>query len=62
MWGSRKSLLASLDQSLNRLGLDYVDIIYSHCSDPDTPLEETMGTAQPGCYICIGWCKQREVT
>src|SRR5471030_387567 len=42
-WGSRKSLLASLDQSLRRLGLDYVDIFYSHRPDPDTPLEETMG-------------------
>jgi L-glyceraldehyde 3-phosphate reductase len=42
-WGSRKSLLASLDQSLGRLGLDYVDIFYSHRPDPDTPLEETMG-------------------
>ena len=42
-WGSRKYLLASLDQSLNRLGLDYVDIFYSHRFDPDTPLEETMG-------------------
>ena len=41
--GSRKYLLASLDQSLSRLGLDYVDIFYSHRSDPDTPLEETMG-------------------
>ncbi|EAR26045.1 oxidoreductase [marine actinobacterium PHSC20C1] len=41
--GSRKYLLASLDQSLNRLGLDYVDIFYSHRADPDTPLEETMG-------------------
>ena len=41
--GSRKYLLASLDQSLNRMGLDYVDIFYSHRADPDTPLEETMG-------------------
>jgi aryl-alcohol dehydrogenase-like predicted oxidoreductase len=41
--GSRKYLLASLDQSLGRLGLDYVDIFYSHRYDPDTPLEETMG-------------------
>jgi len=41
-WGSRKHLLASLDQSLKRLGLDYVDIFYSHRPDPDTPLEETM--------------------
>src|SRR5208283_1564707 len=42
-WGSRKYLLASLDQSLKRLGLDYVDIFYSHRFDPETPLEETMG-------------------
>jgi L-glyceraldehyde 3-phosphate reductase len=42
--GSRKYLLSSLDQSLDRMGLDYVDIFYSHRSDPDTPLEETMGT------------------
>jgi L-glyceraldehyde 3-phosphate reductase len=42
-WGSRKYLLASLDQSLARMGLDYVDIFYSHRADPDTPLEETMG-------------------
>ena len=42
-WGSRKYLLASLDQSLKRLGLDYVDIFYSHRVDPETPLEETMG-------------------
>ena len=42
-WGSRKYLLASLDQSLQRMNLDYVDIFYSHRFDPDTPLEETMG-------------------
>jgi L-glyceraldehyde 3-phosphate reductase len=42
-WGSRKYLLASLDQSLGRMGLDYVDIFYSHRYDPETPLEETMG-------------------
>src|SRR5215217_7170036 len=42
-WGSRKYLLASLDQSLGRMGLDYVDIFYSHRHDPETPLEETMG-------------------
>jgi L-glyceraldehyde 3-phosphate reductase len=42
-WGSRKYVLASLDQSLRRLGLDYVDIFYSHRFDPETPLEETMG-------------------
>ena len=42
-WGSRKYLLASLDQSLKRMGLDYVDIFYSHRPDPETPLEETIG-------------------
>ncbi len=42
-WGSRKYMLASLDQSLDRLGLDYVDIFYSHRPDPETPIEETMG-------------------
>jgi len=42
-WGSRKYLLASLDQSLARLGLDYVDVFYSHRFDPDTPMEETLG-------------------
>jgi L-glyceraldehyde 3-phosphate reductase len=42
-WGSRKYLVSSLDQSLKRMGLDYVDIFYSHRPDPDTPLEETMG-------------------
>jgi L-glyceraldehyde 3-phosphate reductase len=42
-WGSRKYLLASLDQSLRRMGLEYVDIFYSHRPDPETPLEETMG-------------------
>ena len=42
-WGSRKYVLASLDQSLARMGLDYVDVFYSHRFDPDTPLEETMG-------------------
>ncbi len=42
-WGSKKYLMASLDQSLKRMGLDYVDIFYSHRPDPDTPLEETMG-------------------
>jgi L-glyceraldehyde 3-phosphate reductase len=45
-WGSRKYLLASLDQSLERMGLDYVDIFYSHRFDPETPLEETMGALQ----------------
>jgi L-glyceraldehyde 3-phosphate reductase len=42
-WGSRKYMIASLDQSLRRMGLEYVDIFYSHRPDPDTPLEETMG-------------------
>ncbi len=42
-WGSRKYLLSSLDQSLSRMGLEYVDIFYSHRFDPETPLEETMG-------------------
>ena len=42
-WGSRKYLMASLDQSLQRMGLDYVDIFYSHRPDPETPLEETIG-------------------
>ena len=41
--GSRKYLVASLDQSLKRMGLDYVDIFYHHCMDPDTPLDESMG-------------------
>jgi len=42
-WGSRKFLVASIDQSLRRMGLDYVDIFYHHRPDPDTPLEESMG-------------------
>lgn len=45
-WGSRKYLLASLDQSLSRMGLEYVDIFYHHRMDPDTPLEETMGALE----------------
>jgi len=45
-WGSRKYVLASLDQSLKRMGLDYVDIFYSHRYDPNTPLEETMGALE----------------
>ena len=45
-WGSRKYLLSSLDQSLKRMGLEYVDIFYSHRYDPDTPLEETMGALE----------------
>jgi L-glyceraldehyde 3-phosphate reductase len=57
-WGSRKYLLASLDQSLRRMGLDYVDIFYSHRFDPGTPLEETMGalatTIQQGKALYVG--------
>ena len=45
-WGSRKYLLASLDQSLKRMGLEYVDIFYHHRPDPETPLEETMGALE----------------
>src|SRR6266566_1791708 len=56
--GSRKYLLASLDQSLKRMGLDYVDIFYSHRFDPDTPLEETMGAlasaVQQGKALYVG--------
>ena len=51
-WGSRKYLLASLDQSLNRMGLDYVDIFYHHRMDPETPLEETMGALATA--VCQG--------
>jgi L-glyceraldehyde 3-phosphate reductase len=51
-WGSRKNLLASLDQSLKRMGLDYVDIFYHHRPDPDTPLEETMGALAHA--VCSG--------
>lgn len=57
-WGSRKYLLSSLDQSLKRLGLDYVDIFYHHRMDPDTPLEETMGAlamaVQSGKALYVG--------
>ena len=57
-WGSRKYLLTSLDQSLLRLGLDYVDVFYSHRFDPETPLEETMGAlasaVQQGKALYIG--------
>lgn len=57
-WGSRKNLLSSLDQSLSRMGLDYVDIFYSHRFDPDTPLEETMGAlataVQQGKALYVG--------
>ncbi|SFF46845.1 L-glyceraldehyde 3-phosphate reductase [Actinacidiphila alni] len=57
-WGSRKYLLSSLDQSLTRMGLDYVDIFYSHRFDPDTPLEETMGAlasaVQQGKALYVG--------
>ena len=57
-WGSRKYLLASLDQSLKRMNVDYVDIFYSHRYDPDTPLEETMGAlataVQQGKALYVG--------
>jgi len=57
-WGSRKYLLASLDQSLKRMGLDYVDIFYSHRPDPNTPLEETMAalaqTVRQGKSLYVG--------
>jgi len=57
-WGSRKHMLASLDQSLRRMKLDYVDIFYSHRADPDTPLEETMGAlhtaVQSGRALYVG--------
>jgi L-glyceraldehyde 3-phosphate reductase len=56
--GSKKHLIASLDQSLKRMGIDYVDIFYSHCYDPDTPLEETMSAldkvVQQGKALYIG--------
>ncbi|HET9379888.1 MAG TPA: L-glyceraldehyde 3-phosphate reductase [Streptomyces sp.] len=57
-WGSRKYLLSSLDQSLKRMGLDHVDIFYSHRPDPDTPMEETMGAlhtaVQQGKALYVG--------
>jgi L-glyceraldehyde 3-phosphate reductase len=57
-WGSRKYLLASLDQSLGRMGVDYVDIFYSHRPDPETPIEETMGAlataVQSGKALYVG--------
>jgi L-glyceraldehyde 3-phosphate reductase len=57
-WGSRKYMLSSLDQSLGRMGLDYVDIFYSHRPDPETPLEETMGAlhsaVQQGKALYVG--------
>jgi L-glyceraldehyde 3-phosphate reductase len=57
-WGSRKNLLSSLDQSLSRMSLDYVDIFYSHRFDPETPLEETMGAlataVQQGKALYVG--------
>jgi L-glyceraldehyde 3-phosphate reductase len=56
-WGSRKYLLGSLDQSLRRMRLDYVDIFYSHRFDPDTPLEETMGALADA----VRWGKARYV-
>ncbi|MDX2297466.1 MULTISPECIES: L-glyceraldehyde 3-phosphate reductase [Streptomyces] len=65
-WGSRKYLLSSLDQSLTRLGLEYVDVFYSHRFDPETPLEETMGAlhsaVQQGKALYVGvsnyWAEQ----
>ena len=51
-WGSRKYLVASLDQSLQRMGLDYVDIFYHHRPDPETPLEETMSALD---YIAVSY-------
>jgi L-glyceraldehyde 3-phosphate reductase len=58
--GSRKYLTASLDQSLRRMGLDYVDVFYSHRRDPDTPLEETMGAlasaVRAGKALYVGCC------
>ena len=60
-WGSRKYLLSSLDQSLKRMGLDYVDIFYHHRMDPDTPLEESMGAlasaVQSGKALYVGLSK-----
>ena len=57
-WGSRKYLIASLDQSLKRMGLEYVDIFYHHRMDKDTPLEETMGAlnqiVQSGKALYVG--------
>src|SRR6185437_11276300 len=57
-WGSRKYLLASLDQSLERMGLEYVDLFYSHRFDPETPLEETIGAlataVQQGKALYVG--------
>ena len=53
-WGSRKHLLSSLDQSLRRMNLDYVDIFYSHRADPSTPLEETMGALAHGGAVGAG--------
>ena len=67
-WGSRKYMLASLDQSLRRMGLDYVDIFYSHRFDPETPLEETMGALDTAVrrgkalYVGISSYSRREDT
>ena len=67
-WGSRKYLLSSLDQSLKRMGVDYVDIFYSHRPDPETPLEETMGAlahavrSGKALYVGISNYKPEETT
>lgn len=65
-WGSRKYLLSSLDESLERMGLDWVDIFYSHRYDPDTPLEETMGAltsaVQLGLTMYVGVSSYSEQT
>ena len=65
-WGSRKYLLASLDQSLERMGIDYVDIFYHHRMDPETPLEETMGAlaqaVQSGKALYVGLSRYDAVT
>lgn len=55
-WGSRKYLMASLDQSLQRMHLDYVDLFYSHRYDPDTPLEETLQALEWILYVVVRHC------
>jgi L-glyceraldehyde 3-phosphate reductase len=56
-WGSRKYLLASLDQSLKRMGLEYVDIFYHHRPDPETPLQETMKALDHRCVRGSAVCR-----